>query len=49
MEADLTFDIFPFDITYTVQNSGAPFETLLGTSTLLNLLGLIIVSDISNV
>lgn len=37
-EADRIDDIFPFDITYTVQKSGAPFETFPGTSVVLNLL-----------
>ena len=35
--ADRTYDIFPLAITYTVQKSGTPFETLLGMS-VLNLL-----------
>lgn len=37
-EADLIDDIFPLDITYTVQKSGAPFDTLPGMSVVLNLL-----------
>lgn len=36
-EAGRTFDIFPLAMTYTVQKSGAPFDTLLGMS-VLNLL-----------
>lgn len=36
-DADRTADILPFDMIYTVQNSGAPLLTLPGTSVLLNL------------
>ena len=36
--ADLTDEILPLEITYTLQNSGAPFERLVGTSVLLNVL-----------
>lgn len=36
--ADRTDDIFSLPITYTVQKSGAPFNTVLGTSLVLNLL-----------
>jgi len=36
--ADLTLDILPLDIMYIVQNAGAPFETAVGTSVVLNLL-----------
>ena len=36
--ADRTVDIFPLAITYTVQKSGAAFNTLLGMSVVLNLL-----------
>jgi len=36
--ADLTLDILPLDIMYIVQNGGAPFETAVGTSVVLNLL-----------
>lgn len=37
-EADLMDEIFPFEITYTVQKSGAPFDTFPGISAVLNLL-----------
>lgn len=37
-DADRIDDIFPFDITYTEQKSGAPFDTLPGISVVLNLL-----------
>ncbi|KAF9662995.1 hypothetical protein SADUNF_Sadunf18G0112300 [Salix dunnii] len=36
--ADFTEDIFPLLITYTVQKSGAPLDTLPGTSPVLNFL-----------
>lgn len=36
--ADRTDVIFPLEMTYTVQKSGAAFKTLLGTSVVLNLL-----------
>lgn len=37
-EADRRDEIFPLEMIYMVQNSGAPFVTLLGTSGALNLL-----------
>ena len=37
-EADRTEEIFPLAMTYTVQNSGAALDTVLGTSVVLNLL-----------
>lgn len=36
--AVFTDEIFPLEIMYTVQNGGAPFDTRLGTSVVLNLL-----------
>jgi hypothetical protein len=39
--AVFTDEIFPLEIIYTVQNGGAPFDTRLGTSVVLNLLSLI--------
>lgn len=38
--ADLTDVIFPLEMTYTVQKSGAALETLLETSVLLNVLSM---------
>lgn len=37
-EAFFTDETFPFDITYTVQKSGAPFDTLLPVLDDLNLI-----------
>lgn len=37
-EADRKDDIFPLEIIYTVQKSGAPLDTLFATSVFLNLL-----------
>lgn len=37
-EADLVDEIFPLDMTYTVQKSGTPFDILPGMSIALNLL-----------
>ena len=37
-DADCLSEIFPLEITYTVQKSGTPFETLPGISVALNLL-----------
>ena len=37
-DAFLTDDTFPFEMTYTVQKSGAPFDTLPPTLDVLNLL-----------
>lgn len=36
-EAFRTEEIFPLEMTYTVQKSGAPFDTLLGILDVLNL------------
>lgn len=44
-EADRRDEIFPLEMIYMVQNSGAPFVTLLGTSGALNLLRQGIVSS----
>lgn len=38
LEADLIDWIFPLETTYTVQKSGAPFDTVPGISATLNLL-----------
>lgn len=38
-EAARINEIFPLEITYTVQKSGAPFDTVLGISDILNLTG----------
>lgn len=35
--ADFTDDIFPLEMTYTVQKSGTALHTLVGTSVVLNL------------
>ena len=37
-DADCLSEIFPLEMTYTVQKSGTPFETLPGISVALNLL-----------
>lgn len=37
LEADFTDDIFPLEMTYTVQKSGTALHTLVGTSEVLNL------------
>lgn len=38
MVADLTNEIFDLPMTYTVQKLGALFDTVLGTSVVMNLL-----------